>query len=181
MTRPDRRSRPLPSTRLLNADLIKLWSQLRDGTVAEAYKAKWTLVADPDATTAFLGGKFVAVKRVEPEKIRIWITDLDSPKFAARESAEKNLLTSFHQTEAELRQAHDKATGEARRRLGRILETELGAVPSPNVLREMRAVEVLDQIGTKAALDVVRELTLGKVHFRVAREAGATLSRTPAK
>jgi WD40 repeat protein len=177
MTAPERRSRELVRTALTKEELTRLWNVLRDGTAAEAYKAKWALVADPEATVAFLRGKFETAKQTSPEKIKAWLTDLDSPKYPTREAAEKNLLAYFDQAEEELRKAHEKSTGEARKRIAGILETEFAAIPRPEVLRELRAVEVLDAIGTKAALDVLRRLTPGKVRARVAKDAATTLRR----
>jgi hypothetical protein len=177
MTLPERRSRELARQTLSKDDLTKLWTTLRDGTAADAYKAKWTLAADPDATIAFLRDKFAPAKRVDPQKIKSWLAELDSPKFATREAAEKSLVTYFDQAEEELRAAYEKSAGEARKRLGRILETEYAAVASPDLLRELRAVEVLDTIGTKPALDLLRELSPGKVRARVARDAATTLKR----
>jgi WD40 repeat protein len=176
MTLPDRRSRPLPSAKLSHDDLTKLWAQLRDGSAAEAYKAKWKLAADPDATVAFLRDTFVRLKSLAPEQIQTWLADLDASKYAVREAAEKNLLANIDHAEAELHKAYPKASGEARRRISRILESEFAA-PPPDVLREMRAVEVLDAIGTKPALDVLRDLSPGNVRLRVAHEATTTLKR----
>src|SRR5262249_44566737 len=121
MTAPDRHSRPLPVVPLNNIELTGHWDRLRDANPEDAYQSIWALARDPDGTVAFLRGKFHLWQPVAAEKIKGWIADLDSAKFATREKAGRELQAHFDQAEPELRQVLDKlASGEARKRVAKI-------------------------------------------------------------
>jgi hypothetical protein len=177
MTGPERRSRSLTQP-LSDKELAKHWDRLRNASAAEAYRSKWALVGDPTRAVAYLRGRFRAPPAIPAETIRSWINDLDSTKYAVRERADRELSAHFAQAESELRKALDgPLSAEKRQRISRLLDNATNVPPGPEELREIRAVEVLEQIGTPEARQVLRELAAGTVRTRTAREAEVSLKR----
>src|SRR5207237_2340742 len=66
---------------------------------------------------------------------------------------------------------------ESRRRIERVLSRLKGPVASPKTIRELRAVEVLEHIGTPEARQVLHVLAQGAAGARLTEEAKASLER----
>ena len=82
-------------------------------------------------------------------------------------------------TEPAVRQAlAGKRTPESRRRLEQILEPLDEPVASPEALRVLRAVEVLERLGTPEAEQVLQSLATGAPEARLTQEAKAALGRS---
>jgi hypothetical protein len=80
--------------------------------------------------------------------------------------------------ESALRRAHAKpASLEARRRIEQLLDSLTTTVPSPDMLRQLRALAVLERIGSEPARALLRELASGTPDARLTREASATVAR----
>jgi hypothetical protein len=105
------------------------------------------------------------------------VQDLDSPRFARREEASRRLAELGEEAEPTLRKARaDKPSAEARKRLERILAAPR-LVPAPEVLRSLRALQILEAIGDEAARRVLGGLTGGAAVSRLTREARAARER----
>jgi hypothetical protein len=78
--------------------------------------------------------------------------------------------------ESVLRTALPKASAEARRRIEDIL-TQIDPASSADLRRGLRAVEVLERLGSADARQVLRMLAEGDPHARLTREAKAALER----
>ena len=76
-------------------------------------------------------------------------------------------------------------SAEVHRRLGDLLERNKGKTTAPELLRGVRAVEVLEHIATAEACDVLKKLAAGAPEARLTQEAKAAVDRlaksTPAK
>jgi RNA polymerase sigma factor (sigma-70 family) len=144
------------------AGVLPLWEALLDADGAGAYRAAWTLAEHPDETIAFLREHLRAGKpAVDGDRVRRRLADLDSGEFEKREAASRELAGLGAAVEPEVRAALAKAPSpEARRRLEALLE---GMKPelSPEVLRQDRAVRVLELIGTPEALRL-RDRVVGR-------------------
>jgi hypothetical protein len=70
----------------------------------------------------------------------------------------------------------DRPSLEARRRIERVLEVIRTTLP-PERLREVRAAEALEAIGTSEARRLLEELVRGAPEARLTREANASLDR----
>jgi WD40 repeat protein len=157
------------------ADLEGLWSDLA-GDAPAAYTAITRLTAAPGPAVAFLRTRLKPVK-VPTEDVRRWLTDLDSPTFARRESAARALADLGDRAEPALREAlASKPTLEQRRRLERLLDGT-ATVPSPDVVRVLRAVQVLERAGTPEARAVLTALAGGAAAARETQAASAALGR----
>jgi len=122
-----------------------------------------------------------------PEAVARLIADLDADDFPVRDKAQKELEQLGDECEPALRQALAKQLSlETRRSLQRLLSQLEAARKEPvgEVLRGVRAVEVLEQIGTPEARQVIEALTRdmswsrrGTPSSRLTEEAHATLAR----
>jgi WD40 repeat protein len=162
---------PLPE-----AELPALWQCLAGEDGATAYKAIWRLRAAPDQATALLRQRLRRPQTIPAERIERWVRDLDSDSYEVREKATRALAQAGDQAEAALRRALDSPSLEVRRRAEHLLQ-EIGAGGSPEEVRRLRAVEVLEGIGTPAARELLTSLARGAPGGRSARAAQDALDR----
>jgi hypothetical protein len=102
---------------------------------------------------------------------------LDSETFDVRESAAKELSALGEGIEPALRQAlKGKRSAEVRRRIEQLLDG-FRNVPTGDSIRVVRAVEVLERIGTAEARQVLEAFAKGAPAARLTREAQAALDR----
>jgi hypothetical protein len=169
-----------PATRrtrqLSDKDLARLWAALAADDAARAYEAAGTLIADPKRAVPYLRDRLQPVKEDAP-RIRRLIADLDSDEFAVRDAATKELEKMDDAAHAVLRRVlKDAKTLELRRRLQSLLSVPW-LVQSPEKLRQIRAVMVLEQIGDAEARRLVQHLAEGAAEARQTREVKAALQR----
>ena len=62
--------------------------------MAKAHAALSALVASPDQAVRLLGERLGAAEPLDPERIRRFVTDLDSSEFAVRDAASRELERS---------------------------------------------------------------------------------------
>jgi WD40 repeat protein len=181
MTRPEWRSRPIKSN-LSEQDLVTHWDRLRNSTAEEAYRCKWAFVGDPKKTVAFFWERLRPEPLIAAGRIQSWLVDLDSPRYAVRERAHRELLSHFDQTENELRKCLTESISvEKRNRINRIIDASFAAIPEPDQLRDLRAIEVLEQIGTPEAREVLQSIAKSDVPTRISRDAAESLKRLEAR
>jgi hypothetical protein len=114
----------------------------------------------------------------DPGRITALIADLDSDRFGVREKATAGLEGFGELAEPLLRKAlAGQPSLEARRRIGRLLEKLSGPVTVPEQRRALRALEVLEAIGSPEARQVLRGLLKGAPEARLTREARGSLER----
>ena len=107
----------------------------------------------------------------------VLVADLDSEKFAVREAASQELGKYDAEVEPLLRKAlESNPPAEARKRLDALLARPR-AVPSPETLRGLRAIQALEHIGTGEAQLVLKELAQGAPEARLTQDAKASLER----
>src|SRR5262249_26769960 len=109
---------------------------------------------------------------MSPNEMQQALVDLDSDQFARREAAATLLAEHSSDAERLLREALQmNPSAEKRRRIEKLL-----AAP-PAALRSLRAIEVLEQIGTPEARETLNKLAQGSTDARLTREAQASLKR----
>ncbi len=159
------------------SDFSTLWRDLGASDAALAYHALWRLVAAGNRAVVFLKAHARPVQPIPAETITRWIKDLDNDQFAVRQRAAQDLEDAAELAESALRQAlKQKPSLEVRRRVERLLNT-LAQNQSPERLRGLRAIEVLENIGTPEARRSLKELAGGVPVARLTREAKAALKR----
>lgn len=169
------RAGPQPR-RLPPSDLDRLWSDLSAKDAGKAHLALWTLAAAREQAVAFLCDRLPLAK-IDAQRIRRLIGDLDSDQFAVREAATQALEQLGQEAEPELRKARaPKLSAELRKRIDALLAAPR-IVRSLEVARQIRAVQVLEWIGSSQARRHLETLAGGEPAARLTQEAKAALQR----
>jgi WD40 repeat protein len=155
-----------------------LWKSLASEDAGEAHRAIWELIADPEGTSKFLDEKLQAAKAPDAALLSSCIDRLSAPAFADREKAASELGAFGDAILTQLRSARGKAAdAELRERLDRLIrELERPAVAGGR-LQQVRAVEVLEALGTAASRRVLEKLAGGAAGASLTREARFGLGR----
>ncbi len=155
-----------------------LWTDLAGSDAAKGYRAIWRLTAASKQTVPFFKQHIHPVQPADPQRLASLLGDLDSEQFAVRDKASQELEKLGDLAESALRKALDKLPPpEARRRLEKLLADLEGSIPVGERLRDSRAIEVLEHIGTPDALQVLEFLAKGAPEARLTQEAKASLDR----
>jgi WD40 repeat protein len=161
-------------------DLESAWRDLANDDASRAYQAMCRLAASPTEAIPYLRKNLQAVPDPDKKRLTRLIGDLDSNQFTVRESAEKELEKMGEVALGALRKAmKGHPSAEARRRLEQLInKQDLELVnPSPDHLRAVRAVEVLELAGTPEAQKELKILSQGAPEARLTQEAKASLER----
>jgi dipeptidyl aminopeptidase/acylaminoacyl peptidase len=158
-----------------------LWDALADTDAPKAYKAVLTLTASPRVTVPFLKGLIKPIPPLDPGsvgKIPKLIANLDHDSFEERQRAAKELEELGELARLALQKELDGSpSAEVRRQATRILQQMQFPASTPELLRAIRAIEVLEQIATPEAKAVLETLASGTAKDRVASEAKVSLKR----
>lgn len=159
-------------------ELRRLWQDLASADAAVAYRAMRRLQRSPRQALSLLGSHLAAAPVVEPERISRWIGELDSMDFETRTRATAQLEQLAEVAEPALRKAlRDHPSLELRRRLEQLLDGLPPKPLPPARLRPLRAVEVLEAIGNRAAQEHLEKLARGAPAARLTCEAKESLRR----
>jgi WD40 repeat protein len=167
-------ARPRPVC--LTADeLTQLWDQLGDADGERAYDAVRQLVNGAPGCVAFFRGR---LRPVSTEQLARLLRDLDDADFRVREKASRELERLGRLIEPALHKTLDgSASAEVRRRVERLLEVLDQPAPTGQRLQALLGVEVLEQVGSPEARDVLRALAGGATDHELTQEARAALRR----
>jgi len=167
----------LPARDLAPREVEELWGDLAGADAPRAYRALWRLAAAPKQVVPFLSERVRPVPPRSRLRIAPLLADLDSDAFAVREKAMQELEKLGDLAEPALRQALTAGPSpEVARRVHQLLEKR-DLARSPERLRALRAVEVLEQIGTAEAAEALRKLADGAPEVRLTQEARGALGR----
>ena len=165
---------------LTKEDLNVLWSQLTKENARKAFFALRQFSLHPRETVAYLKSQLDVDSKesLTPEKIRQLIADLDSRKFQTREKASEALRAAGSSVVSELKKTLEKEISlEVRVRISRVLHTIEAQKRKPSQLRQLRAIEVLENIGDKESLKLLQGLAKGGKDLALTKEAKAALQR----
>jgi WD40 repeat protein len=166
------RARPEPTGQQLEA----LWADL-GGDSVKGLQAAQRLTASP-AAVKMLGARLKSVPPLDEERVRQLVRDLDDRLFTKRRRAEKELTELGEGAARALGEAlKGNLSTEARQRVEATLKLGRSGMLAGERLREVRAVEVLEAVGSAEALAVLRQLAGGAAEARLTREARAALER----
>jgi WD40 repeat protein len=157
--------------------LRRLWTDLEQGDAKQAHLALAELIAAGEEAVNFLAGRLEPARRLPPEQLTRLLTDLDSEEFERRDKATRELEKVADRIRPDLERLAKAPSAELRRRVAQLLDERNGAPPTADLLRSLRAVAVLEHVGTTAARDVLRRLAEGVPEARLTREAKASLER----
>jgi WD40 repeat protein len=164
----------LPASNPSAAEFDELWSELDAGGVQRAYKALWALAGAGDRAVRFLAAHVEAARPVDAERVQKLLADLGSEEFAVRDKATRQ-LRAMGKVVAPLLEKHlaSKPPAEVRQRV----EGLLANLPFGRTRQALRAVQVLEAVGTPAATELLRKLAAGADGDDVTRDAKAALQR----
>jgi hypothetical protein len=158
------------------AQLARLWDWLRQEDARGVQRALRELTATPRETVAFLKERLRPVAPADPRHIAALVADLDRNEFARRDRAMAELEKLEHLAAPALRQALvGKTSLEFRRRVEQLLEKLKRWTPER--LAELRALEVLERIGTPEARALLATVAGGAPASPRTEEARASLER----
>lgn len=163
---------PKPQGRIEDA-----WADLASEDAGQAFQAIRRLAADPAQALPILQERLKPAAPVDPELVARWLADLNSDNFRTRQQATQELERLGEETIPALQKAlADKPALETRTRLDQLLD-KAQRLPPPEAMRGLRAVEVLEHIGTAGAQRLLRQLADGAEGMLLTREAQAALQR----
>jgi hypothetical protein len=154
-----------------------LWADLAGADAEKAFAAVCRMVSRPGFAVKEIGRRLRPVA-LDRARVRRWIADLDHDAFARRAEATRELAALGEVVEADLVKACAAGPSlEARLRLERLLAQIRERGGGPVHWQRARALEVVEQVGTKEAQRVLRRLARGAPEARLTREAKAALAR----
>jgi RNA polymerase sigma factor (sigma-70 family) len=173
---------PLPATKpepLAANELEVLWTDLANADAGKAWRAVWRLSDFPKEAVTLLRGRIETVPAAPADETRSLLTDLDSDAFAKREAALSKLKKLGPAAEPALRQAlQNNPSLEKKRRIEELLTSfDTPTAPTAEELRALRAVTVLERVGSPAARAVLADLAAGIAPARLTQAAKGALNR----
>jgi WD40 repeat protein len=149
--------------------LDQLWANLA-GDASTAQAAISALAATPAQAISLCKERLHPAADAPAETLRGLLADLDSSDFNVRDAAVHEVEKLGDLAEPALRRAlEEKPSLEVRRRIESVLSTNR-LVRQPEALRRLRAVRVLESIGTPEARQLLKKLAAGS---SAARETAA--------
>ncbi len=172
---------PLPTKpKILVVHWDQLWSDLASQDSEVGYAAIWSLMSSPDKAVTELARHLEPVPISHEKTVARGIAELSDPAFANRQRAERQLRELG--AEPALREAYGSAeSAQLRKQLLEILIAVRTGPTSGDRLRETRALAVLEQIGTREAMAVLRKIASGSSAAALTRDAKESLRRLEAK
>ncbi len=159
-------------------DVPKAWADLAAADAAKALAARWALIDAPEQAVPLLKERLSPARELDPARLRRLLADLDAADFEVREKATRKLEESAEADATALRRAlGQSSSAEARRRLKQVLERREGPITAPERLRALRAVAVLESVGSAEARAVLERVAAGAPGARLTEEARAALAR----
>jgi WD40 repeat protein len=153
-------------------ELKSAWDELLRPEAERGYPAVAALAEAGDQAVAFVKERVRAVPAPDPERVRKLIKDLNDSNFDTREAATRALIPLFELIEPELqKELEGKPPAEVVSRLERIREEGGKPFAQDEALRALRAVVVLEQVGTPAAREALEVLARGAPAARLTQEA----------
>jgi RNA polymerase sigma factor (sigma-70 family) len=147
--------------RLTEREWQALWEDLAKDDAAKAFASMVRMLADGSTTIAALKTRLHPVRPADANRLTRLLKDLDSDEFAVRESASRQLEKLGDVALPAVRQtlARSGLSLERRRRLEAICSS-LDEI-SGERLRRLRAIEVLEMLGTADACELLKALATG--------------------
>jgi RNA polymerase sigma factor (sigma-70 family) len=171
-------SKPAPVAELPARDLDALWTDLAGKDAARAFDAIRKLSVSPDQAVTLLKGRVRPATPADPKRLARLVGDLDSDRFEVRRQAQSELAGLGELAEPALRKAlAGDPSLEVRQRVEQLLDNLSGQAPQAGHLRELRAVELLELMGSSEARQLLQALAKGAPEARLTREARSAIRR----
>lgn len=169
-----------PSNDFIAEQLHGFWRDLAGDDAAKAYRSIWQLASAPKQSLPFLQARLRPIPVPDAKRISQLLADLDSDNFKVRTTAHEELQKLGEAAAVPLRATAEKPPSpEVGRRVKELLDklkTEQ-RTPSPERIRILRAVEVLEHIGTSESRQILKVLADGAAGAQLTQQAKASLDR----
>jgi WD40 repeat protein len=171
-------ARPTEATPAPVRPLADLWTDLGSPDARKAFAAIAELTGRAGEVLPWFKVRLKQVERVKAEVITRLLADLDSDQFETRERAVKELRALDRLAESQVRAALEGKPSPAKRQLLDEIIAHLEApLSDPDLLRGVRAVEVLEAIGARESLALLDDLARGAPAARLTEEARSAADR----
>jgi WD40 repeat protein len=165
-----------PVEQITSQDLDRLWSDLAE-EASSGCVAMWRLAEASDAALPYLKKRLRPASSLDPQQIERLIVDLGSDRFAVRDKANRDLRALGEGIEPFLQKTLEKSNSLEFRRRAEALLSALQTSSPPNILRSIRAIAVLEHLGTAEATDILESLARGEPSARETWEADRAVVR----
>jgi hypothetical protein len=156
----------------------KLWEDLASADAKQGYAALCQLASRPAEALPLLRSRLRPAAASDPAHLARLLKALDSDEATARDKAARELASLGPLAAPTLRAALEAPpSAEVKRRIEDLLERLAAPLTAPEALREVRAVEVLERIGSADARGLLGDLARGAPEARLTREAQSSLAR----
>ena len=157
----------------------KLWSDMLEISAQTSLPAMRRLAAHPEITVALFRTTLKpAASTNDDALLDQLVTDLGNEKFAVREAAFRRLDELGERAVVGLRaRLANISDAEPRARVMRLLAKHDPTTPTAEVIREARALEILEQINTPEARALLKDLSAGTPSARRTQAAAEALRR----
>jgi hypothetical protein len=159
-------------------ELSELWTNLADEYADRAWPAMMKLASVPAGVVEFAAQRIRPEPRAAGADLDRIFRGLDSSKFREREEASRELdslgAAAVARVQARLKKG---VSEEVRRRAEQFLAKHAPGGPDREELRALRAVEVLEAIGSQEAKKLLGELAKGNETARLTQDAVEALQR----
>jgi WD40 repeat protein len=164
--------------RLEAPELKDLWGRLASPEGAAALKAVRRLARAPEQSLAHIRENMDKQLFADYDRAARLVADLDNDDFNKREAAAAELSRLGQFAEAALKRSlESKPSAELRMRAERLLKKLNGGQLSPTELQALRAVEVLELVGSPEARKLIKSLAKGVRNSYLGEEAKAAMRR----
>ncbi len=171
--------RALDGGLLEEKDAEVLWRDLANDDAVAAYAVIHALAARKEVS--FFSGRLNPVATLNAKEVALFIKDLDNNAFPTRERAQRRLADLEELAAPALKAAlKETSSAEVRRQIEMLLQ-EFDGKPSIKIIREIRAIEVLERIADPNARRLLAKLAKGAPEARLTQEAKAALQRLARK
>jgi RNA polymerase sigma factor (sigma-70 family) len=168
----------LPSGTLSAREAQSLWADLGGDDAAHAGRAIAALASAPGEALPLVRRHVRPAGAADAKHLAQLVVQLDNDRFDVRQSAMRELEEQEEIAGPILRDTlAGQPSAEVRRRVEELLEKLDAPLRESDLLRDLRAVEVLERIGTPEARRLLETLARGAAAARLTREAKGSLER----
>jgi WD40 repeat protein len=171
-------ARAASAPKLGAAEMAAHWDQLAGADGPQAFATLGALLRSPEGVVPFFQQRLKPATAAPPGRVADLVADLGSASFVVRQRANDELEKIGDLAADRLRQAlSDKPPLEKRRRIERLLKNVDQQRLPDEARRAVRAVEVLEALGTAEARQLLQTLAKGATGARLTSEAQESLER----
>jgi hypothetical protein len=159
-------------------ELDDLWADLGAQDGVKAFKALWAMAGSPPQSLPLLKQRLPTTIEDMGERMERWLLELGARDPDVRKRAAEDLDTLGVYAEPGLKRGLvSQPSEEVRKNVGQMLAALPRPVTASSWLRAMRAVELLERIGTPEARQLLEQVARGAPGARLTLEAKASLER----